>query len=124
MGETAVRACLPSQPPRPAQTEALFGGDPRADLAGHARAVLLIGRDAPLIREAIAGSGVAIEDCASLEQAVARAQRLARPGQAVLLSPACASFDMFRSYKHRGEVFARAVRECAEQAGQPLEIAC
>ncbi len=93
-------------------------------VAGHARAVLLIGRDAPLIRQAIEGCGVPIEDCASLEQAVERGQQLAKPGQAVLLSPACASFDMFTSYKHRGETFARAVRECADRAGQPLELAC
>jgi UDP-N-acetylmuramoylalanine--D-glutamate ligase len=51
------------------------------------------------------------ERCASLEEAVRRAAACARPGEAVLLSPACASFDMFRDYRHRGEVFARAVRE-------------
>jgi UDP-N-acetylmuramoylalanine--D-glutamate ligase len=67
--------------------------------------VLLIGRDAPLIEKVVAG-----EKCASLEEAVRRAAELAEPGQAVLLSPACASFDMFRDYRHRGEVFAQAVR--------------
>ncbi|HSA88453.1 MAG TPA: UDP-N-acetylmuramoyl-L-alanine--D-glutamate ligase [Burkholderiales bacterium] len=67
--------------------------------------VLLIGRDAPLIGKVVPG-----ERCASLEQAVQRAAGLARPGEAVLLSPACASFDMFRDYRHRGEVFAQAVR--------------
>jgi UDP-N-acetylmuramoylalanine--D-glutamate ligase len=67
--------------------------------------VLLIGRDAPLIGNVVPG-----ESCASLEQAVQRAAELARPGEAVLLSPACASFDMFRDYRHRGEVFAQAVR--------------
>jgi UDP-N-acetylmuramoylalanine--D-glutamate ligase len=51
-----------------------------------------------------------IERCATLEAAVRRAAELAKPGQAVLLSPACASFDMFRDYKQRGEVFAAAVR--------------
>ncbi len=66
--------------------------------------VLLIGRDAPLIHRAVGG-----ERCGSLEEAVQRAAELARPGQAVLLSPACASFDMFRDYKHRGEVFAASV---------------
>jgi UDP-N-acetylmuramoylalanine--D-glutamate ligase len=66
--------------------------------------VLLIGRDAPLIEKAVAG-----ERCASLEEAVEKAAALARPGEAVLLSPACASFDMFRDYKHRGEAFAAAV---------------
>ncbi|HJS37334.1 MAG TPA: UDP-N-acetylmuramoyl-L-alanine--D-glutamate ligase, partial [Burkholderiales bacterium] len=54
--------------------------------------------------------GVPIERCTSLEQAVARAAALAQDGDAVLLSPACASFDMFRDYRHRGEVFAAAAR--------------
>ena len=67
--------------------------------------VLLVGRDAPLIGNVVQG-----ERCASLEQAVSRAAELAKPGEAVLLSPACASFDMFRDYRHRGEVFAQAVR--------------
>jgi UDP-N-acetylmuramoylalanine--D-glutamate ligase len=78
----------------------------------HASQVLLIGRDAPLIERALAGVPAVIprERCASLEAAVARAARLAQPGEAVLLSPACASFDMFRDYKHRGEAFVAAVR--------------
>jgi UDP-N-acetylmuramoylalanine--D-glutamate ligase len=76
-----------------------------APAAQYARAVLLIGRDAPIIEKALPG-----ERCGSLEEAVERAARLAQPGDAVLLSPACASFDMFRDYKHRGEVFAAAVR--------------
>ena len=71
--------------------------------------VLLIGRDAPLIAKALAQT----ETCATLEAAVKRAAELARPGEAVLLSPACASFDMFRDYKQRGEVFAAAVKELA-----------
>jgi UDP-N-acetylmuramoylalanine--D-glutamate ligase len=69
---------------------------------------LLIGRDAPLIEQAL--TGIATERCSSLEEAVTRAASIAQPGEAVLLSPACASFDMFRDYKHRGEVFATAVR--------------
>lgn len=76
-----------------------------APAAQFARAVLLIGRDAPIIEKALPG-----ERCGSLEEAVQRAAGLAQPGDAVLLSPACASFDMFRDYKHRGEVFADAVR--------------
>ena len=75
---------------------------PVREFAAH---VLLIGRDAPHIEKAIPG-----RRCASLEEAVAQAARLARPGEAVLLSPACASFDMFRDYRHRGEAFAEAVR--------------
>ncbi len=75
----------------------------------HARAVLLIGRDAALIERALAVTGVPLERCATLEAAVARAAALAREGDAVLLSPACASFDMFRDYRQRGEMFAAAV---------------
>jgi UDP-N-acetylmuramoylalanine--D-glutamate ligase len=74
----------------------------------YARHVLLVGRDAPLIERVLAG--LSCERCAGLEGAVQRAAKLAGPGEAVLLSPACASFDMFRDYRHRGEVFAAAVR--------------
>ena len=83
-------------------------------VAAHARAVLLIGRDAPLLERALAPSGVPLERCASLEAAVARAAALAREGDAVLLSPACASFDMFRDYRQRGDVFAAAVAALGE----------
>ncbi|HEX2566030.1 MAG TPA: UDP-N-acetylmuramoyl-L-alanine--D-glutamate ligase, partial [Burkholderiales bacterium] len=75
-----------------------------------AKKVLLIGRDAPLIDRALAPSGVPVGHCASLEDAVAQAAAEAGPGDAVLLSPACASFDMFRDYRHRGEAFAAAVK--------------
>ncbi|MEO8144782.1 MAG: UDP-N-acetylmuramoyl-L-alanine--D-glutamate ligase [Betaproteobacteria bacterium] len=78
---------------------------------GHAKHVLLIGRDAALIEKALAASGIAVERVASMEKAVARAAQIAAPGDAVLLSPACASFDMFRDYRHRGEAFAKAVGE-------------
>jgi len=73
-----------------------------------ASCVLLIGRDTPLIEAALAA--LPIERAATLEAAVQRAAELAQPGEAVLLSPACASFDMFRDYKHRGDVFTAAVR--------------
>jgi len=85
-----------------------------APVAERARRVLLIGRDAPLIARALEPSGVPIELCQSLEQAVEQASACARPGEAVLLSPACASFDMFRDYRHRGEVFSAAVRRLAD----------
>ncbi len=74
--------------------------------------VLLIGRDAPLIERALGKEKT--EKCESLEAAVKRAAEIAKPGEAVLLSPACASFDMFRDYKHRGEVFAAAARKLAD----------
>jgi UDP-N-acetylmuramoylalanine--D-glutamate ligase len=79
----------------------------REPVSRYAERVLLIGRDAPLIEKALAG--LPTERCASLEEAVRRAAEI--PAQAVLLSPACASFDMFRDYRHRGEVFARAVKD-------------
>jgi UDP-N-acetylmuramoylalanine--D-glutamate ligase len=81
----------------------------RAALARSARALVLIGRDAPLIEAAVAGAGVPVLHASSMDQAVALAAEAARRGDAVLLSPACASFDMFRDYKHRSEVFRLAV---------------
>ncbi|HET9652177.1 MAG TPA: UDP-N-acetylmuramoyl-L-alanine--D-glutamate ligase [Usitatibacter sp.] len=84
-------------------------------VASRARAVVLIGRDAPAIARALAQAGVPIERADSMGQAVEAAFELARGGDAVLLSPACASFDMFRNYKHRGEVFAEASRAIAER---------
>jgi len=78
-------------------------------VARAARALVLIGRDAPLIEAAVKGAGVPVRRAQSMDEAVTLAGEAARPGDAVLLSPACASFDMFRNYKHRGEVFRRAV---------------
>ncbi|UHD18198.1 UDP-N-acetylmuramoyl-L-alanine--D-glutamate ligase [Thiocapsa bogorovii] len=74
-----------------------------------ARAVVLIGRDAGIIAQALDGE-VPLVEAANMQDAVARAAAIARPGDTVLLSPACASFDMFDSYEHRGRVFAEAVR--------------
>jgi UDP-N-acetylmuramoylalanine--D-glutamate ligase len=75
------------------------------------RAVLLVGRDAALVAEGIAGAKGAVEHLGTLERAVARAFEIARPGDAVLLSPACASLDQFGSFGERGERFAALVRE-------------
>jgi UDP-N-acetylmuramoylalanine--D-glutamate ligase len=72
------------------------------------RAAVLIGKDAPAIAAALEGV-CKTESAASMEAAVAAAHRLAAAGDTVLLSPACASFDMFRDYGHRGDVFAAAV---------------
>lgn len=85
----------------------------KAAVEANARAVLLIGRDAPLIAEAIAGCNVQTHTASSLVAAVELAHQLAQPGDAVLLSPACASFDMFRNYTHRAEVFIAAVNALA-----------
>ena len=73
--------------------------------------MVLIGRDAPAIERALAPTGTPIERAASMQDAVARAFEAAQAGDVVLLSPACASFDMFRNYDHRGEVFCAAVKE-------------
>jgi UDP-N-acetylmuramoylalanine--D-glutamate ligase len=84
-----------------------------AAVAARARAVVLIGRDAPRIARALQATTVPLLRAADMSQAVAAAYRTARAGDAVLLSPACASYDMFRSYIHRAEVFADAVRQLA-----------
>jgi UDP-N-acetylmuramoylalanine--D-glutamate ligase len=63
-------------------------------------------------------------DCPDLPAAVRAAAEGARAGDAVLLSPACASLDMFRDYAHRAEVFAQAVAELASDRGNPVEVAC
>lgn len=87
----------------------------------YARAVVLIGRDAPLIREALQLTGVAVHEAASMPEAVQQAAGLAQSGDAVLMSPACASFDMFKDYEHRARVFAQAVADLAEAAGVSME---
>ncbi len=92
-------------------------------IARRARAVFLIGRDRDQIRSAIgkdaAANGVSIEDAESLPEAVQRAAAVALPGDAVLLSPACASLDMFRDYVHRADVFRESVNDLMMEAGQP-----
>jgi len=86
----------------------------------HARAVVLIGRDAPALRTALHDSGVPLHDAASLPEAVNLCQQLAQSGDAVLLSPACASLDMFNNYAHRAEVFVAAVEALAIEHGGAL----
>ncbi|MDR8051537.1 UDP-N-acetylmuramoyl-L-alanine--D-glutamate ligase [Burkholderia cenocepacia] len=88
-----------------------------APVARWCRAVMLIGRDAPAIRDTLAETGVPLVDHATLEGAVHAAADLAEPGDAVLLSPACASLDMFTNYAHRAEVFRAAVDEIAIDKG-------
>ena len=98
----------------------ILGGDGKnqdfsplaAAFRGKVRHALLIGRDAPAIAAVLQGV-CPLESCASLPQAVQAAARAAQPGDTVLLSPACASLDMFRDYRQRGEVFVRAVQELA-----------
>jgi len=78
-------------------------------VAARARAVYLIGRDAALIEQALAGSGVEVLDCGDLERAVAEAARRAAAGEVVLLSPACASYDQYLDFEARGEHFRELV---------------
>ncbi|RQO83209.1 UDP-N-acetylmuramoyl-L-alanine--D-glutamate ligase [Acidovorax sp. FJL06] len=92
-----------------------------APVSRYARAVVLIGRDAPQIRAALHDSGVALVDAETLPQAVELATRRAHAGDAVLMSPACASFDMFKDYEHRAQVFCDTVRAMADDAGFAAE---
>ncbi|MDD5480098.1 MAG: UDP-N-acetylmuramoyl-L-alanine--D-glutamate ligase, partial [Rhodoferax sp.] len=85
------------------------------------RAVVLIGRDAPLIRAALAATPVPLLDAPDMPAAVTLAAGQAKSGDAVLMSPACASFDMFNDYEHRARVFVQAVHDLALEAGVLLE---
>jgi UDP-N-acetylmuramoylalanine--D-glutamate ligase len=78
---------------------------------GRVRQAVLIGADRAQIRAVLEAAAVPCMDAGSMEEAVAAARSLAAVGEVVLLSPACASFDMFDSYEHRGEVFKTAVQE-------------
>ena len=109
----------------------ILGGDGKgqdfaplaAPVRAYVRTVLLIGRDAALIRQALHNTGVALHDATSMDDAVQQAASLAHEGDAVLMSPACASFDMFKDYAHRAAVFAQAVQSLALAQGQILELA-
>jgi UDP-N-acetylmuramoylalanine--D-glutamate ligase len=114
---TNVGATLAAVDGMPGPLVVIAGGDGkgqdftplRAAFSGKVRAAVLIGRDARALGQALAGV-CALHYADSLEAAVECAARVAQPGDTVLLSPACASLDMFRDYKHRGEVFADAVQ--------------
>lgn len=88
----------------------------RPQICENARAVILIGEAAEKIRQALHGV-TELRSAASLEEAVRLGFSLARPGDTVLLSPACASFDMFRSYAHRGAVFTETVQHLMAEPG-------
>ena len=114
---TNVGATLAAVDGMPGPLVVIAGGDGkgqdftplRAAFAGKVRAAVLIGRDARALGQVLAGV-CALHYADSLEAAVECAAQVAQPGDTVLLSPACASLDMFRDYKHRGEVFADAVQ--------------
>jgi UDP-N-acetylmuramoylalanine--D-glutamate ligase len=81
-----------------------------AAFRGKVRKTIVIGRDGPAVAAALSGA-CAVQSCATLPEAVGAAALAAEPGDIVLLSPACASLDMFQDYAHRGRVFAAAVGE-------------
>ncbi len=87
----------------------------KAAVADYARAAVLIGRDAGKIEAALQGCGKPIVHATDMRDAVRQGAALAQPGDAVLLSPACASFDMFRNYEHRAQVFVAAVQELQKE---------
>ncbi|CAM4151242.1 UDP-N-acetylmuramoyl-L-alanine--D-glutamate ligase [Comamonas aquatilis] len=92
-----------------------------APVSRYVRAAVLIGQDAPLIREALADCGVTLQDASTMADAVQKCAQLAHANDAVLLSPACASMDMFKDYADRAHQFVGAVRNLALDAGQQLE---
>ena len=103
-----------------AQTVVLIaGGDGKGQdfsplqqpVAQHARAVVLIGRDAEKIAAALNGCDVPLHRAKTMEEAVQKSFSLVQTGDVVLMSPACASFDMFKNYAHRAEVFVAAIRD-------------
>jgi UDP-N-acetylmuramoylalanine--D-glutamate ligase len=117
---TNVGATLAAVAGMPGPLVLIAGGDGKNQdfaplvpaLRGKVRHAILIGRDAARLAAVLQGV-CTFETCASLQDAVGAAARAARAGDTVLLSPACASLDMFRDYAHRGTVFAAAVRELA-----------
>ena len=90
----------------------------KAALQQHGRAVALIGKDGPAIGAAIAGCGVTTESFADMAGAVQWLATQAQAGDAVLLSPACASLDMYKNYAHRAEAFIAAVKQLVAREGQ------
>ncbi len=113
---------------QPQKVVLIAGGDGKGQdfspltvaVQANARAVVLIGRDAPLIESVLLSTNVPLYHAVDLPEAVNIAKKIAQKGDAVLLSPACASFDMFNNYVHRAEVFVAAVNQL--QANKKVAI--
>ena len=122
---TNVGATVAALTGMPQRVVLIAGGDGKGQdfspltvaVAARARAVVLIGRDAPLIAQVLKKTGVPLLNADSMDEAVRIAYRAAQAGDAVLLSPACASYDMFKSYVHRAQVFVECVRKLREAEG-------
>jgi UDP-N-acetylmuramoylalanine--D-glutamate ligase len=126
VGATVAALTGLGQDRAPARLVVILGGDgkgqdfaPLAEpLRRHARAAATLGKDAEAIEAILQSQGVRFQRHATLEEATRWAFAQAEPTDAVLLSPACASLDMFRDYKHRADVFVATVRELADEAGE------
>ena len=105
----------------------ILGGDGKGQnfaplapaIKAYAKGAVLFGRDGGLIGRAISGTGITIEHASTLEEATRKAFAMAKEGDAVLLSPACASWDMFPNYVKRAEAFRAEAAKIAAEAGSP-----
>ncbi len=114
---TNIGACVAALEGYDRKVVLIAGGDAKgADMSelapaivAKAKAVVIMGKDGPLIGQALTGSGVPVHLAANMAQAVQKAANLAEPGDTVLLSPACASLDQYKNYQDRGHKFCKAV---------------
>jgi UDP-N-acetylmuramoylalanine--D-glutamate ligase len=124
VGATCAAIAGMTKHDKPQKVVLIAGGDGKGQnfsplvsaLKANSHGVVLIGRDAPLIEAALNGIDIPIYRAVDLPEAVNTAKKVANPGDAVLLSPACASFDMFKNYEHRAEVFVEAVKRLQQDS--------
>ncbi len=128
VGATCAAIAGMTKQGKPQKVVLIAGGDSKGQdfspllpaIQNNARAVVLIGRDAALIEAVLLPSNVPMYHAADLPEAVNIAKKIALSGDAVLLSPACASFDMFKNYVHRAEVFIEAVKRLQDYSTQQM----
>jgi len=124
VGATCAAIAGMTKNDKPQKVVLIAGGDGKGQdfsplapaVQANARAVVLIGRDAPLIKEILTTINIPLYQAVDLPEAVNIAKKVAKEGDAVLLSPACASFDMFKNYVHRAEVFVDAVKQLERES--------